>query len=267
VDRLDSNYTRPLPVNVKVTFKLNGKPISAGEIKGKSGTVEVDYHLSNVTSKPVSVCFVGFNGKLVKKTVVAPSPILAYLSLTIPKNVGKFSAPGAAVEADRGGVNPEWTTALFKPLGATQQTLWFTMETPKAKIPKATLLLETLNPSSITGQAPAQSAAAVANAQAAVSAAVSKVQSDVAALELKASGSNQSPTGGPQHSSNGKRPQAHAASVHTGSKAEGSEPRSANQTSSPSKPPRLSFGTESSPGGPAVTSPGSRQLRAGRSTA
>lgn len=187
VQRLKADYERPLPVNVKVTFELDGKPISASDIAGKSGTVEVGYHLANTTPKPVSVCFVGFNGKLVKKTLVEPSPILAYLSLTLPHNVSKVTAPGAFFNADRKGVDPQWIVSLFQPFGPPKQTLRFTMDTPKAKIPTATLLLETFNPGSITGQAPAKSAAAVAKAQASVTAAVAKVQGDLAALQLKAS--------------------------------------------------------------------------------
>jgi hypothetical protein len=123
VDRLDADYERPLPVGVKVTYKLNGQPISSGDIKGKSGTVETDYQLTNTTPKPVKVCFVGFNGKLVKKTVTAPSPILAYLSFDVPKNVAEFTAPKASIGATISGVGVSWTVALFNPLGSTTQTL------------------------------------------------------------------------------------------------------------------------------------------------
>jgi hypothetical protein len=238
VERLDSDYKRPLPVGVKVTYKLNGKPIAASDIADKSGAVEIDYHLTNTTPKPVSVCFVGFNGKLIKKTVVAPSPILAYLSLTVPKNVAKFTAPGAFYNADRTGVNPQWLVELFKPLGSTQESLVFTMDTSKAEVPKATLLLETLNPFSISGQAPAKSAAAVARAQAEVSTAATKVQSDVAALELKASGSHR--TSGHGHSHGRSRSGSH------GSGAGSSRSGASHNTSPGFSPPSLSFGT--SPG-------------------
>lgn len=230
VERLDSDYERPLPVGVKVTYKLDGQPISSSDIKDKSGTVEVDYQLTNTTPKPVKVCFVGFNGKLVKKTVTAPSPILAYLSFNVPKNVAEFTAPKASIGATISGVGVSWTVALFKPLGSTAQTLSFTMHTPKAKIPKATLLIETLLPSSITGQAPAQSAAIVGQAQAALA----KVQSDVAALELKASGSHSS--------SGGRRSRGGSKSGRSASKSKDTG-RSTSKTSSGFTAPSLSFGT------------------------
>jgi len=231
IDRLDADYERPLPVGVKVTYKLDGQPISSGDVKGKSGTVETDYQLTNTTPKPVKVCFVGFNGKLVKKTVTAPSPILAYLSFDVPKNVAEFTAPKASIGATISGVGVSWTVALFKPLGSTTQTLSFTMHTPRAKIPKATLLIETLLPSSLTGQVPAQSAAIVGQAQAALA----KVQNDVAALELKASGSH--------HSSGGGRSAGHSGSGRSGSKPARAKPASAGNTTSGFSPPSLSFGT------------------------
>jgi len=238
VDRLDSDYERPLPVGVKVTYKLNGQATSSSDIKGKSGTVETDYQLTNTTPKPVKVCFVGFNGKLVKKTVTAPSPILAYLSFNVPKNVAEFTAPKASIGATISGVGVSWTVALFKPLGSTTQTLTFTMRTPKAKIPKATLLIETLLPSSITGQAPAKSAAIVGQAQAALA----KVQSDVAALELKASGVHGSSKGGRSGGKSGSRRGGSKSARATPASAR-AKPASSSKAGSGFSPPTLSFGT------------------------
>jgi hypothetical protein len=43
---------------------------------------------------------------------------------------------------------------LFKPLGPTQQTLKLTMDNSKAKIPKATLLLELVQPEALSAIAP-----------------------------------------------------------------------------------------------------------------
>jgi hypothetical protein len=57
------------------------------------------------------------------------------------------------------------------------------MDTSKAKIPKATLLLEFVQPEALSGSAPGKSAVLVARSQSAAAAAVAKVQADVAALE------------------------------------------------------------------------------------
>jgi hypothetical protein len=191
-ERLDSDYTLSLPVAVKVTYKLNGSTVSSSQIKGKSGSVEVDYQLTNTTSKSVTVCFKGFNGKLVKQTVVTPEPILAYLSFTVPRDATSFKAQGASLAPARHGISASWLTSMFEPLGPTTQTFVFTAEMKKASIPSATVLLETLDPLSISGKAAATAASGVANAQAAAAQATAKVQSDVAAIQLKASQSGSS---------------------------------------------------------------------------
>ena len=185
VERLKSDYERPLPVGVEVGYKLDGKSISSSDIKGKSGEVEVDYRLTNTTAKPVSVCFKGFNGKVVKQKVTEPAPIYAYASLTLPKHVSQFTAPGAAINASRKGVALGWWIAMFKPVAPTTQTLKLTMNTKKAKIPQATLVVWFVVPEALTGSVPAQSAAAIGKAQADAAAAAAKVQTDVAALQAK----------------------------------------------------------------------------------
>lgn len=212
VERLKSDYERPLPVTVKVTYKLNGKPIAANDIEHKGGTVEVDYQLTNDTAKPVQVCFKGFNGAFVQKTVTEPAPIYAYFYVTLPKNVTKFSAPGAFLNADISGVEPQWLVALFEPLGPTTQTLKLTMDTRKAKIPKAKLILEFVEPEALAGSTPAQSAAAVQKARANAERATAKVQADVAALELKAGSPHTSRASSPKGASRRGRSKTEATS-------------------------------------------------------
>jgi hypothetical protein len=142
----DSDFAGSLAVAVKVSFTVNGKPVSASDVKHKSGTVEVEYQLDNTTAKPVTVCFKGFNGAKTKQTVSTPIPIIAYLSFTVPSSASSFHAPGASLAPARKGVGASWLAAMFPPLGKTAQTFTFTMDTSKAQIPEAHLLLETLNP-------------------------------------------------------------------------------------------------------------------------
>ena len=186
-ERIDSDYARPLPLDVKVTYKLNGSPISAKAVKDKSGSVEVDYQLKNTTARPVTVCFKGFNGKVTKQTVSTPAPILAYLSFTLPKKVKSFHAQGASLTPARSGISASWVTALFEPFGPTTKTFAFTMKTKKASIPKATVLVETLNPLSVSGKVPVEAAAALGTSEAAAEKALANVQTDLEALQQQSS--------------------------------------------------------------------------------
>jgi hypothetical protein len=102
--QFDSDFGGSLPVAVKVSFKLNGKAVSLKDVKHKSGTVEVDYQLDNTTSKPVTVCFKGFNGAVTKQTVSTPVPLIAHFSFTVPSNASTFHASGASLAPAKKGI-------------------------------------------------------------------------------------------------------------------------------------------------------------------
>ena len=249
----DSDFGGSLPLAVKVSYKLNGKPVSAGDVKHKSGTVEVEYQLNNTTTKPVTVCFKGFNGSTTKQTVSTPIPIIAYLSFTVPSNASTFHAPGASLAPARKGVGASWVAALFPPLGKTAQTFTFTMDTSKADIPEADLLLETLNPLSPSGVVPQKSAVAVGKAAAAADNATAKVQSDIAALQLRASQPKQ-PRSSSRKGASSKSGRSNSKSKSRGSNStsksgkSSSKPRSGKSSPKPksgksSSKPALSFGT------------------------
>lgn len=202
---LKSNFTRQLPVAVTVTMRLNGKTVSSRQVKGKSGTVQVTYKLANVSSTPVSACFEGFNGQHQHITLSTPVPIIADLSFTVPGKATSFRAPGASLSPDSKGVDVGWTEALFKPLGPLTKTVTFTMNTSRASIPKAHLLLVTVNPFTLTGKAPAATAAALGKAEAAVAKGLSAVQGTLGSLQQHLAGrhgsssSTAGPPGGKPH--------------------------------------------------------------------
>lgn len=193
-ETLTSSFAHPLPVTVALSYKFNGKAIPNSEIrkdfngiKGKSGTVEVTYTLTNVSSRAISACFEGFNGVEQDQTVVTPAPILANLSLTVPKGVTSFTAPGSTLSTSNKGVKAEWTPILFEPLGSLKQSLSVTMTSRNLSVPRATMELFTLAPESITGQAPATTAKALGAAEADVSKGISAVQGALTSLQQRMS--------------------------------------------------------------------------------
>jgi hypothetical protein len=207
-EELSSHFKHPLPISVAVSFQLNGKTVANSEIrkhfhglKGKSGTVQVSYKLTNTTSQLVHACFQGFNGQPQNIAVSTPAPIYADLSLTVPQGVKSFSAPGSTLTSASKGVTVGWTAWMFQPLGDLTKTFTLTMNTSSASIPRATLLLLTLNPESITGQVPASSAAALGTAEAAVNKGIASVQGALDSLQQHMSGfqssrSQKAPGGG-----------------------------------------------------------------------
>ena len=65
---------KKLPVDVKITYTLDGKEISAGELAGKSGQVTIHYDFTNTTSNIVYI-----NGS--KENVVTPFAVVTGLVL------------------------------------------------------------------------------------------------------------------------------------------------------------------------------------------
>jgi hypothetical protein len=180
-----TGFHHPLPVTVAVTYHLNGKAVSPSEIGGKSGTVQVTYKLTNTSSKPVSACFEGFNGQHQHITLSTPIPIIATVSLTVPKQATSFTAPGSSLSPSAPTVFVLWGASLFEPLGPLTQSFTFTMKTANATIPKASVVVDAVNPKTITGKAPATSAAALGSAEAAVSKGVSAIRTALGAVQQR----------------------------------------------------------------------------------
>ena len=130
--QLITSFHHPLPVTVAVTYRLNGKPISPSQIGGKSGTVQVTYKLTNVSAKRISACFEGFNGQHQHITLSTPIPIIASVSLTVPKQATSFTAPGSSLSPTSPTVFVLWGASLFEPLGPLTQSFTFTMKTTNA---------------------------------------------------------------------------------------------------------------------------------------
>jgi hypothetical protein len=181
-----SQFKRALPVDVKVKYTLDGTPVPASQINGKSGTVTVTYTLSNVSQHRMSACFEGFDGQQQHITLQTPLPILAWLSFTVPSEAQTFSAPGSSLSPDSKGVSVGWTAPLFEPFGPTKRTFTLTMKTSQAVIPQATIWLDTVSPFTLTGKAPSASAQALGVAASAVAKGESAVRTTLATLQRTA---------------------------------------------------------------------------------
>jgi hypothetical protein len=187
VQELKSKFNQALPVNVTVTYTLDGKPISGKHIGRQSGTLEIRYKLANVTSESVPTCFEGFDGTQQHLTVKAQVPIVASLSLTVPSQATSFEAPGASLSSARKGVSVGWTPSLFEPLGPPVQTFTVKMKMTHVSIPKVSLYLFTIDPRTLTGSVPAKTATAVGKASAGQAKIVGSLQEGLDTLQKRVS--------------------------------------------------------------------------------
>ena len=170
-----SDFTGQVPLTVKVTYELNGQPIQASALAPtrhllkkvyKSGTLNVTYAISNITSEKTTVSFEGFNGAHITKTITDPIPMVAEMKVTFPSDATDINAPGASLASGKGGVKATWTALLAPPLSGASKSISYSVHLSKAKAPDATIEAEALVPqSSLSGKVPQSVAAALASVE------------------------------------------------------------------------------------------------------
>jgi putative membrane protein len=144
--RTVSDFTGTLPLTVKAEYTLDGKRRSAQDIVGKSGILDVQYTVENVSAKPTPISFT-VAGKRVTKTVNVVTPYVGQLSLTLPSSFTDIDAVRADIGGDgRGGQVLNWTMVLFEPIGQVKQRFGYTARVKHAQLPEATVQAVPVSP-------------------------------------------------------------------------------------------------------------------------
>jgi putative membrane protein len=140
--RTVATNTDKLPVAVRATYTLDGKPISAADLVGKSGTVGVTYRVENVSGKPMTLSYQDGNGVTHTETANVVVPLVGQLQLTLPGSWTRLHTDRADVAGDgRGGTMLSYTMVLFEPIGSTTETFGFTAHVQNAQLPPASVQL------------------------------------------------------------------------------------------------------------------------------
>lgn len=170
-ENVRSDFAGKLPLAVKVSYALNKQPIQPSALAPtrkflrkhyKSGTLQVTYVISNVSSEKTTVSFEGFNGAHVAETITDPIPLVAELKLTFPKDASDISAPGATLAAGKTGVKATWTLLLAPPLSGASKSISYSVKLKKAKAPEATVEAEVVwAQATLSGKVPQSAAAAL----------------------------------------------------------------------------------------------------------
>jgi putative membrane protein len=124
--RTVSDFTKDLPVEVSATYTLDGRPVQAKDLVGKTGDVTVNYLVSNVSGTPTPLTWKDGRGVSHTETVNLVTPYVGQLRTTLPGSYSDLVTPAADVAADgRGGTILTYSMVLFEPLGhASQQFTW-----------------------------------------------------------------------------------------------------------------------------------------------
>lgn len=138
--RTVADFTGALPVTLKPSYTLNGKPVRPADVAGKSGLLEVTYTVVNQTSKPTQITYKNGKGEDVTETVDVVTPYVGSLAIDLPQGFRNVQAPGSDGGGDgRGGTSVSWSLALFNPLGEVAQQLKWKAQVTDAQLPPATL--------------------------------------------------------------------------------------------------------------------------------
>jgi putative membrane protein len=144
--RTVSDFTGKLPLTVKAEYTLDGKRMSAQDIVGKTGILDVQYTVENVSATPTPLSFT-VGGKKVSKTIDLVTPYVGQLSLTLPSSFTDIDAVRADIGGDgRGGQVLNWTMVLFEPIGQVKQRFGYTARVKHAQLPSATIQAVPLSP-------------------------------------------------------------------------------------------------------------------------
>src|SRR6476469_8012736 len=133
-----SDFTKKLPLEVQVTYLLDGRPVEPADVLGRSGHLEVRYTVKNVTGTPQVVTFDDGTGHSVSATQSVVIPMVGSLTTTLPDTFTNVSSKEANVAGDgRGGTKLTFTMTLFGPISTPTATFGYAADIVDGSLPKA----------------------------------------------------------------------------------------------------------------------------------
>ncbi|MBT9259342.1 MAG: hypothetical protein KM310_06255 [Clostridiales bacterium] len=114
-----SETSKPLPVDISITYKLDGRPVEAQDLAGKDGRLQIEVHLTAREKKVQTVTYHDETGKLRSIDKELYVPFLAMVSANIP--VDRFE------DIDTHGA----TTVVT---GKTMSATWMVVPNPEATV-------------------------------------------------------------------------------------------------------------------------------------
>lgn len=138
--RTVNNFNGSLPLSVAVSYKLDGKPVKAADIVGRSGHLEVSYTVANISGKPTQLTFPDGRGGTITKTESVPVPLVGTLTVTAPSSYRNVASQAANMAGDgQGGTLLSFTMTLFPPIGSPQATFGYSADISHGVVPRATV--------------------------------------------------------------------------------------------------------------------------------
>jgi putative membrane protein len=142
-----SDYTRELPLDISVSYELDGKSVEPGDVVGKSGKLAVDFTVENVTAQSQEVTVPDGKGGTTTKTLDVAIPMVGSLSTVAPSNFTHVASKQANMAGDgKGGTKMSFTMTLFEPIGSTTARFGYTADITEGVVPKVEVSALPVNP-------------------------------------------------------------------------------------------------------------------------
>ena len=151
-----SDFDLDLPVTVAVSYALDGQPIDASDLVGKTGNVEVTYRIENMTGAEEEITYPDGSGGKVTETAMVYDPFAGSLTFTLPPNFTDVQSDDGFLPAGdgRGGTLMNLSVTLISGLTGPVTEASYTATVSDAVIPPVTLSFLPLVVESNTSTAP-----------------------------------------------------------------------------------------------------------------
>ncbi|MDO9379381.1 MAG: hypothetical protein Q7T56_11080 [Nocardioidaceae bacterium] len=145
--RTVSNYSKKLPLKVTVRYFLDGRPVSADDVVGKDGELEVRYRVENVTGRSQDVTYTDGQGQEVTEKSDVVVPMVGTLTTTAPSTFTDVTSGEANIAGDgKGGTKLSFTMTLFPPIGSPTAEFGYTAQMSDGQVPAAAISAVPVNP-------------------------------------------------------------------------------------------------------------------------
>ncbi|ADG73192.1 membrane protein-like protein [Cellulomonas flavigena DSM 20109] len=145
--RTVSDFTGELPVKIEVDYRLDGEKVSAGAVVGRSGTLEVRYTVTNLTTRQDQVTYDDGTGRQATATAETVIPFVGQLTTTLPPSFTAIESAEANMAGDgRGGTRMSYTMTLFPPIGSPVAEFGYTAKITGGRIPAANVSVLPVSP-------------------------------------------------------------------------------------------------------------------------
>ena len=145
--RTVSDYKKDLPVKISVRYFLDGQPIEAGDVVGKSGKLGIYYKVENRTGETQTLSYLDGKGNTIEKEENVAIPMVGSLTTVAPSNFTDVASKQANMAGDgRGATQLSFTMTLFPPIGSNVAEFGYEADVKDAVVPKASISMLPINP-------------------------------------------------------------------------------------------------------------------------